>query len=288
MPDTIFSFEFFPPKTPKGLEKLMSTAKTFAQFNPDFFSVTFGAGGSNREKTTEAVFDLIEYTGIPVAPHISCISATRKNIRDMLNTYENHGVSRLVALRGDLPPGEDSNIGDLKHATELVAFIRETSGDYFHIEVAAYPEVHPQAANAVLDLKFFKEKVDAGANSAITQYFYNIDAYKRFIDSCQQQQINIPIVPGIMPIHNCLQLERFSDMCGAELPRWIRKKLESMKDNEEAMLEFGVDFVTELCEKLLALGAPGLHFYTLNRTDITMKICNNLNIKTITQQREKA
>ena len=276
-PQTV-SFEFFPPKTDKGIEKLRTTAKTLSQFHPAYFSVTYGAGGSTHDNTIETVFDLADSTGIPIAPHLSCIGSTKKDIRTILNTYESHDIQRLVALRGDLPPGQ-IDIGEFQHASELVSFVRETTGDYFTIEIAAYPEYHPEAINAKVDLEYFKEKVDAGANGAITQYFFNIDAYNRFIDSCDSAQLDIPIVPGIMPIHNCVQLERFSDACGAELPRWIRKKLESMVDDEEGTLNFGIDIVTELCDKLLAEGAPGLHFYTLNRADVTASICNNLNIK---------
>ena len=271
------SFEFFPPKTDKGVEKLRVVAKELASLGADYFSVTHGAGGSGHDQTTETVLDLSETTKIPMAPHLSCIGASKKKIKSLINTYENHNINRLVALRGDLPAGI-SNSGELKHASELVSFIRETTGDYFHIEVAAYPEFHPEAHNSQLDLHYFKEKVENGANGAITQYFFNIDAYLFFIENCEERGINIPIVPGIMPIYNCVQLERFSDICGAELPRWIRKKLENMQDDEQSTLEFGIDVVTELCDKLLTAGAPGIHFYTLNRADVSTRICQNIDV----------
>jgi len=271
------SFEFFPPKTQQGLEKLRTTAKNFAHFKPQYFSITYGAGGFSQDKTMETVLDLHETTNVPIAPHLSCIGATKKNIRTQLNTYENHDINRIVALRGDLPAGVNHQ-GDFNHASDLVAFIREVSGNYFHIEVAAYPEFHPEAINANTDLSHFKEKVAQGANSAITQYFFNIDCYLFFIENCAKQNIQVPIVPGIMPIHNCLQLERFSDMCGAELPRWIRKKLEAFQNDEASTIAFGIDIITELCDKLLNEGAPGIHFYTLNRADVTIQICKNLNI----------
>jgi methylenetetrahydrofolate reductase (NADPH) len=258
-----FSFEFFPPKTPEGVEKLRATRKQLAQLKPEFFSVTFGAGGSTRDRTLETVVE-IQGEGLAAAPHLSCIGSTRENIRDILATYKAHGIRHIVALRGDLPSGM-ADPGEFRYANELVAFIRQETGDWFHIEVAAYPEFHPQAKSAQDDLLAFKRKCDAGANAAITQYFYNADAYFRFVDDCDALGVNIPIVPGIMPITNSTQLMRFSDACGAEIPRWIRKRLEGMGDDLDAIRAFGLDVVTDLCDRLLQGGAPGLHFYTLNQ-----------------------
>ncbi|MGZ8256426.1 MAG: methylenetetrahydrofolate reductase [NAD(P)H] [Gallionella sp.] len=269
------SFEFFPPQTPEGMAKLASTHRQLAQLNPEFFSVTFGAGGSTQARTLEAVTH-IQTQGSQVAPHLSCVGATRANIRSLLQAYQAQGVRRIVALRGDLPSGMGS-IGEFQYANELVQFIRAETGEHFHIEVAAYPEVHPQAKSAQEDLLNFKRKIDAGANAAITQYFYNADSYFYFVEACQKLGITAPIVPGIMPIMKFSQLARFSEMCGAEIPRWMRKTLEGYGDDSEAVQAFGLDVVTRLCEKLLAGGAPGLHFYTLNQAAPSMAILQRLN-----------
>ena len=258
-----FSFEFFPPKTEEGRASLHATTQQLAQLKPRFFSVTFGAGGGTRDGTYDAVRD-IQALGQAAAPHLSCIGSTRQNIRDILASYKALGIRHLVALRGDLPSGTVSP-GELRYASELVEFIRAETGDWFHIEVAAYPEMHPQAQGMEQDLLNFKRKVDAGVDSAMTQYFYNADAYFRFVDDCEAMGIHIPIVPGIMPITNYKQLARFSDACGAEIPRWIRKRLEGFGDDMDSLRAFGLDVTTELCDQLLAAGSPGLHFYTMNR-----------------------
>lgn len=273
-----FSFEFFPPKTDEGREKLVAVRDRLGTLNPKYFSVTFGAGGSTQQGTLEAVLN-IQQAGFDAAPHISCIGTKKATITQLLDTYKSNGIRHLVTLRGDLPSGS-GNIsgGDFNYANELVSFIRQEYGDYFFIEVAAYPEFHPQAKNATADLDNFKRKVEAGANSALTQYFFNPDAYYRFVEECEKRQINIPIVPGIMPITNYTQLARFSDMCGAEIPRWIRKRLEALGDDKEAIREFGEDVVTSLCQRLLEAGAPGLHFYTLNQSAATMAIWKNLGL----------
>lgn len=271
-----FSFEFFPPQTPEGMEKLRVTRIQLAQFNPKFFSVTFGAGGSTRERTLETVLE-IQAEGYPVAPHLSCIGSTRENIRSILEKYHSHGISRIVALRGDLPSGM-AQAGEFRYANELVAFIRKEFGDTFWIEVAAYPEYHPQARSALEDFTNFKRKVEAGANAAITQFFYNVDAYLHFVEMCEAADLNIPIVPGIMPISKFSQLARFSDGCGAEIPRWIRRKLESFGDDIPSIQAFGLDVVTALCARLLEAGAPGLHFYTLNSAVLPTKIWQRLGL----------
>ena len=273
----VFSFEFFPPKTAEGIEKLRVTQTKLARVKPRFFSVTFGAGGSTRDRTFETVSNIQSETGIETAPHLSCISSTRENITEMLEHYRDKGVRHIVALRGDMPSGM-VEAGEFRYANELVAFIRKVTGDHFHIEVAAYPEYHPQATSPDRDLANFKRKVVAGANSAITQYFYNADAYFRFIDSCRRSGIEIPIVPGVMPITNYHQLARFSDACGAEIPRWIRKRLEFSGENTESIRAFGEEVVTGMCERLLQHGAPGLHFYTLNRSAPALAIWNNLGL----------
>jgi methylenetetrahydrofolate reductase (NADPH) len=270
-----FSFEFFPPRTPEAVGKLQMTTESLAKYNPDFFSVTFGAGGSTRQRTFETVQDIRKKTGIEAAPHISCIGYMTSDIKDVLNTYKAAGIKRTVALRGDMPSGLAS-YGELRYANELVEFIRKETGDHFHIEVAAYPEFHPQAPSPKKDLENFKRKIDAGANSAITQYFYNPDAYFRFIDSCEKLGIDVPIVPGIMPIINCTQLVRFSDACGAEIPRWILKRLQEFGDDRKAIREFGIDVTTQLCENLLGNGAPGLHMYTMNQSEASEAIWKNL------------
>src|SRR5690554_3856056 len=271
-----FSFEFFPPKTDQGREKLQTVRNRLAEVHPDFFSVTFGAGGSTRDRTVETVLNL-HSQGISTAPHLSCVGGTRESIAELLDIYRESGVNRIVALRGDLPSGMGAS-GELRYANELVSFIREHSGDTFNLEVAAYPEFHPQARNAEEDLKNFARKVDAGANSAITQYFFNPDSYFYFIDRLEKLNITIPVVPGIMPIGNFSSLVRFSDMCGAEIPRWIRKQLEAYGDDSDSIRKFGEEVVTRMCERLLAAGAPGLHFYTLNQADISLNIWNNLGL----------
>ena len=276
MSERTFSFEFFPPKTPEGVEKLRATRAQLAQLKPKFFSVTFGAGGSTRDRTLETVRE-IQASGSEAAPHLSCIGSTRENIRDILGEYKNQGIRHLVALRGDLPSGS-MDVGEFQYANELVAFIRQETGDWFHIEVAAYPEIHPQARSWTEDLKNFKRKVDAGANSAITQYFFNADAYFRFVDETRSMGVSIPIVPGIMPIGNYVQLARFSDACGAEIPRWLRKKLESYGDDLASIRAFGLDVVTDLCDRLLAGGAPGLHFYTMNQAGPSTTIWQRLGL----------
>lgn len=272
----LFSFEFFPPQTPEGMEKLAATRKQLAALNPEFFSVTFGAGGSTQERTLETVRQ-IKAEGLEVAPHLSCVGSTRDNIRSLLQTYQQMGVKRIVALRGDLPSGMGS-IGEFQYANEMVSFIRAQTGEHFHIEVAAYPEFHPQAKSARDDLANFKRKVAAGADSAITQYFYNADSYFHFVDECRKLGVTAPIVPGIMPIMKYSQLARFSDMCGAEIPRWMRKTLEGYGDDNESVQAFGLDVVTSLCEKLIAGGAPGLHFYTLNQAGPSLELCKRLGL----------
>ena len=271
-----FSFELFPPKTDAGVEKLKTTVLKLAELTPRFFSVTYGAGGSTRDRTMDTV-DWLRSEGLETAPHISCIGSSRDHIRELLAHYQEKGIRRTVALRGDMPSGMGGG-GDFRYANELVEFIRSETADHFYIEVAAYPEFHPQAPDAMSDLKNFKRKVEAGANGAITQYFYNPDAYCRFVESCEQLGVDIPIVPGIMPINNYAQLGRFSDNCGAEIPRWIRRRLQGFADDIESIRSFGIDVVTELCEDLLREGAPGLHFYTMNQWKPSQKIWNNLGI----------
>jgi methylenetetrahydrofolate reductase (NADPH) len=277
MNNRLFSFEFFPPQTPEGAVKLAAARRQLAALKPEFFSVTFGAGGSTQDRTLETIRQ-IKAEGHSAAPHLSCVGSTRDNIGAMLGVYREMGIERIVALRGDLPSGMAS-IGEFHHANELVSFIRAQSGDHFHIEVAAYPEFHPQARSPQDDIRNFKHKVDAGADSAITQYFYNPDAYFRFVDACRKLGVSVPIVPGIMPIVKFTQLARFSDACGAEIPRWMRKTLESYGDDNESVQAFGLDVVTRLCEKLLAGGAPGLHFYTLNQAAASLEIWKRLGLK---------
>lgn len=272
----MISMEFFPPQTPEGQHKLRAVRAQLASLKPEFFSVTFGAGGSTRDRTLETVLE-IHHEGTPAAPHLSCIGAGREDLRGLLLAYKNAGIKRLVALRGDLPSGM-MGMADFHHANELVEFIRAETGDWFHIEVAAYPEYHPQAKNPAEDLRNFKRKVDAGANSAITQYFFNFDAYSHFIEQCAAAGVTIPIVPGIMPISNFSKIARFSDACGAEIPRWMRLKFESFGDDAASVRAFGIDVITQLCERLLAAGAPGLHFYTLNQAGLTQAICERLKL----------
>jgi methylenetetrahydrofolate reductase (NADPH) len=274
MKPKLFSFEFFPPKTPEGAAKLIDVTKQLGALDPAFFSVTFGAGGSTQDGTLTTVKTIREM-GFQAAPHLSCIGSTVASIRAVLNQYRDAGVKHIVALRGDLPSGM-AQAGEFRYATDLVAFIRAEHGDHFHLEVAAYPEYHPQSRSALDDLTHFKQKIDAGANSAITQYFYNADAYTHFVDAVRAMGVTVPIVPGIMPIASFSQLSRFSDMCGAEIPRWIRKKMESYGDDTASIKAFGLDVVTDLCETLLKNGAPGIHFYTMNTATLTMSICKRL------------
>ena len=277
--DRIFSVELFPPRTEAGFEKLQQNVRELQSVSPAFFSVTYGAGGSTRERTFQTV-DWLKSEGIVTAPHISCIGSGREEISAMLERYMAQGIDRLVALRGDLPSGSGlGELDELRYANELVTYIRETTGDHFHIEVAAYPEYHPQSSSPAADLANFKRKVDAGADSAITQYFYNADAYCNFVDTCEKAGIAIPVVPGIMPITNYVQLARFSDATGAEIPRWIRKKLEAFGDDLQSLRAFGEEVVTYLCQKLLDAGAPGLHFYTMNQSGPTLKLWKNLGLE---------
>jgi methylenetetrahydrofolate reductase (NADPH) len=270
-----YSFEFFPPKTAEGIANLRVARAELAKFKPDFFSVTFGAGGSTRDRTMDTVFE-IQGEGYAAAPHISCISSSKVEIRELLSAYQAKGIKRLVTLRGDVPSGEVS-AGDFKYANELVTFIRQETGDWFHIEVAAYPEFHPEAQSAAKDIANFKRKVEAGANSAITQYFYNADAYYRFLETCEQGGIDVPIVPGVMPIYNYTQLARFSGVCGAEIPRWLRLRLEAYGDDLASLRAYGADVVTEMCSKLIASGVRNMHFYTLNQAGTISKIIQDLN-----------
>ncbi|MBB3212523.1 methylenetetrahydrofolate reductase (NADPH) [Herbaspirillum sp. Sphag1AN] len=273
-----FSIEFFPPKTPEGVEKLRVTRAKLAELQPKYFSVTFGAGGSTQQGTLDTVLEILA-EGHQAAPHLSCIGSSRGTLRTILKEYKAHGIKRLVALRGDLPSGYgavDLSSGEFRYANELVEFIRAETGDWFHIEVGAYPEMHPQARSPQDDVQQFARKVKAGADAAITQYFYNADAYFHFVEQTRKQGVEIPIVPGIMPITNYSQLMRFSDMCGTEIPRWVRLKLASYGDDTESIRAFGLDVVTELCERLLKGGAPGLHFYTLNQANATMAIWQRL------------
>jgi methylenetetrahydrofolate reductase (NADPH) len=272
----LFSVEFFPPKTQEGMEKLRIARRQLAQGKPAFFSVTYGAGGSTREGTLATVLEMRD-EGLNAVPHISCIGSTRDGLREVLKQYQAHGIRHVVALRGDLPSGA-AGAGELLYASELVEFIREETGDWFQIEVAAYPEYHPQAKSPEDDLAAFKRKMDAGADAAITQYFYNVDAYFRFVDACDTLGIRKPIVPGIMPIGSFTKLARFSDACGAEIPRWLRKKLESYGDDTASIRAFGLDVVTDMCDTLLAHGAPGLHFYTLNQASLTCIIWERLGL----------
>ncbi|MGI2027689.1 methylenetetrahydrofolate reductase [NAD(P)H] [Endozoicomonas acroporae] len=276
--NTPVSFEFFPTKTEEGARKLEQNAISLARYQPEFFSVTYGAGGSTRDRTLETVLSTQNQTRIATAPHLSCVGDSREQIKELLNFYRDQGVERIVALRGDLPSGMGRDSGELRYANELVEFIRTETGDHFHIEVAAYPEVHPQAPNMEKDLANFKRKVDAGADSAITQYFFNADSYFYFLERTRSLGIDLPVVPGIMPITNYSRLARFSDACGAEIPRWIRKQLEAYGDDISSIKQFGEEVVTRLCERLLQGGAPGLHFYTLNQAVPCQGICDNLGI----------
>ena len=268
------SLEFFPPKTAEGAEKLRATRAKLSELHPKYFSVTFGAGGSTQQGTLDTVLEIMA-AGEEAAPHLSCVGGSRDSIRAVLQQYKSHGIKRLVALRGDLPSGY-GGMGEFRYANELVEFVRAETGDWFHIEVAAYPEVHPQARSPQDDMQAFVRKVKAGANAAITQYFYNADAYFHFVEQAQKQGVDVPIVAGIMPITNYTQLMRFSDMCGAEIPRWVRLKLASFGDDSASIKAFGQDVVTELCERLLEGGAPGLHFYSMNQAAATTAIWQQL------------
>ncbi len=272
------SFEFFPPRTPEAKGKLQTTIDRLAKLGPDYCSVTFGAGGSTRDMTFETVVEIKQETGIEAAPHLSCIGLSLEEIRQTLERYRAAGIRRLVALRGDLGSGNIGG-GPLRYANELVEFIRKETGDHFHIEVAAYPEVHPQARSAREDLLNFRRKVEAGADGAITQYFYNPDAYFYFVEDARRLGIEIPIVPGIMPIINCSQLQRFSEACGAEIPRWILMRLRDFGDDRVAIREFGIEVTTNLCQRLLEGGAPGLHFYTMNQYQATEAIWQALGLR---------
>lgn len=276
--DTL-SFEVFPPKTPEGMTKLKRAVTTLNKLQPLYFSCTYGAGGSTRERTFETVGWLREQQ-IETAPHLACIGSGKEEIHEIVEHYASQGISRLVALRGDLPSGMGRlDRGTFRYASELVAYLREQYGARFHIEVAAYPEFHPQAASATADVEHFKHKVACGADSAITQYFFNADAYFAFIDTCERHGITVPVIPGVMPITNYAQLARFSDACGAEIPRWIRRRLESFGDDRAAIRAFGHEVVLKLCERLVAGGAPGLHFYTMNQAGPTLALCTDLGVE---------
>jgi len=273
----LFSCEFFPPNTDEGMRKLFAAREELMRMRPAFFSVTYGAGGSTRERTFQAIQAIQAHSGVDAAPHLTCVASTRAGVREILDAYRRQGIHRLVALRGDLPSGM-REFGEFRYANELVAFIRAETGDHFHIEVAAYPEFHPQATSTERDLLNFKRKSRSRGNSAITQYFYNPESYFRFVDDCEKLGLDMPIVPGIMPITNFTQLARFSDNCGAEIPRWIRKRLESCGDDRDAIRAYGLDVVADLCRRLLDGGAPGLHFYTMNQAGPTLAICQRLGL----------
>ncbi len=273
-----YSFEFFPTKTDAGHEKLMATARVLAGYNPDFFSCTYGAGGSTRDRTINTVLQLDSEVKVETAPHLSCVGDSKADLRALLKQYQEAGIKRIVALRGDLPSGMGMASGELRHANDLVNFIREETGSHFHIEVAAYPEMHPQARNFEDDVANFVRKAKAGADSAITQYFFNADSYFYFVERVRKMGVTIPIVPGIMPITNYSKLARFSDACGAEIPRWIRKQLEAYADDIDSIQSYGEQVISEMCERLLQGGAPGLHFYTLNQAEPSLAIWNNLKL----------
>lgn len=273
---TPISFEFFPPKTPEGAAKLVHVRHELYALKPEFFSVTYGAGGSTQDGTLQQVQAILT-EGFDAAPHFSCIGATRDSVREQLAAFKAAGIRRMVALRGDLPSGHGT-FGEFRYASELVAFIREETGDYFHLEVGCYPEVHPQAKSPEADLEAYVTKVRAGANSAITQYFYNSDAYFRFVDDAYKLGADIPVVPGIMPIISSTQLMRFSDACGAEIPRWIRLRLQAFGDDTASIKAFGLDVVADLCEQLLNGGAPSLHFYTMNQAQAVKQLVERINV----------
>lgn len=273
---TPISFEFFPPKTPEGAAKLVHVRHELYALKPEFFSVTYGAGGSTQDGTLQQVQAILS-EGFDAAPHFSCIGATRDSVREQLAAFKAAGIRRMVALRGDLPSGHGT-FGEFRYASELVAFIREETGDYFHLEVGCYPEVHPQAKSPEADLQAYVTKVRAGANSAITQYFYNSDAYFRFVDDAYKLGADIPVVPGIMPIISSTQLMRFSDACGAEIPRWIRLRLQAFGDDTASIKAFGLDVVADLCEQLLNGGAPSLHFYTMNQAQAVKQLVERISV----------
>ena len=273
-----YSFEFFPTKTEAGHEKLLNVARQLAGYNPDFFSCTYGAGGSTRDRTLNTVLQLDGDIKVPTAPHLSCVGDSAEELRSLLKLYQDAGIKRIVALRGDLPSGMGIASGELRYANDLVEFIRRETGDHFHIEVAAYPEMHPQARNFEDDIANFVRKARAGADSAITQYFFNADSYFYFVERVRSLGVDIPIVPGIMPITNYSKLARFSAACGAEIPRWVRKQLEAYADDIDSIQAFGEQVITQMCEQLLAGGAPGLHFYTLNQAEPSLAIWHNLKL----------
>lgn len=272
-----YSFEFFPSKTAAGAESLARVSNELSALKPNFFSVTYGAGGTTQDATIETVIDTQQRTGVPTAPHLSCIGSERGQIRDLLTHYKDHGVNRIVALRGDLPSGM-RDIGEFSFANDLVEFIRSETGGHFQIEVAAYPEKHPQAKNFNIDVEHFANKVKAGADRAITQYFFNADAYFHFVDKLQKMQIDIPVLPGIMPITNFTQMARFSDAIGAEIPRWLRKQFEAYEDDQASIQQLGNEFITTMCQQLLDYGAPGLHFYSMNKAEPSKTIWHNLGL----------
>ncbi len=271
-----FSCEFFPPRTDRSWDGWRTTLSELGKLNPAYFSCTYGAGGTTQEGTLEVLKEIIS-SGYSAAPHITCIGSSREKISELLHTYQGLGIDRIVALRGDLPDGEDT-VREFMFASDLVRFIRQQTGDHFHIEVAAYPEMHPQAASPAADLANLKLKTEAGANSMITQYFFNSDAYYRFVNDMEASGMSLPVVPGIMPITNCTQLVRFSNMCGAEIPRWIRTRLEAYGDDLESIRAFGLEIITQMCQQLLDAGAPGLHFYTLNKPEATIALWHNLGL----------
>lgn len=272
------SLEFFPPRTDKGIEKLKGTIQELAVLKPEYMSVTYGAGGSTQEKTLETVKYIQEHTNFEAAPHLTCIGATEESLTELLDTYESIGVKRIVALRGDLPSGM-MDPGNFKYASDLVKYIKQTRGNTFKLEVAAYPETHPQARNCDIGIKWFKHKVEQGADAAITQYFFNLDSYLYFVDNCEKHGIDLPIIPGVMPILNYENLIRFSTACGAEVPRWLKCRLESLEDDPASLQAFGLDVVTELSQKLLDAGAPGLHFYSMNQAKPIINIAQDLSFK---------
>ncbi len=273
-----YSFEFFPPKTDAGADKLRDVTKKLAVLEPEYFSVTYGAGGSTRDRSLGTVLEIQKNSGRAAAPHLSCIGDSREELAELLNIYKTNGIRHIVALRGDLPSGMGASGGELPFAADLVRFIREQHGEHFHIEVAAYPESHPQAPNLATDIAHFVHKVEQGASSAITQYFFNADSYFHFVDQVQKAGVTIPVIPGIMPITNFANLVRFSDACGAEVPRWIRKQVASYADDAQSIAQFGEEVITGLCAQLLAGGAPGLHFYTMNQAEPTLALWNNLSL----------
>ncbi len=273
-----FSLEFFPPRTEQGMEKLKGVISELGTLKPEYMSVTYGAGGTTQEKTLDTVRYIQQNTDFEAAPHLTCIGASKESVTQLLDTYAELGIKRIVALRGDLPSGM-MDPGEFKYASDLVKFIKDERGDEFHLEVAAYPETHPQARNCDIGIKWFKHKVEQGADSAITQYFFNVDSYLYFIDNCEKNGIDLPIVPGIMPVTNYENLIRFSEGCGAEVPRWLKCRLESFEDDKESLMAFGKDVVTELSQKLLDAGAPGVHFYSMNSTQPTLDIVKSLSFK---------